>query len=272
MGKAKHRRKSRRRTLRRLLAALALAFFAYQAVTWPSVRALAKQNPKTTAFIERYKARQKKAHQGAAVAWRWVSYDRISGNLKRAVLVAEDINFFSHRGFDLGELQIAVKESALNGDRLRGASTLTQQTAKNLWLSPSHNPWRKVKEALLTAELEYFLSKSRILEIYLNVAEFGPGVYGAEAAAKHYFHKSADRLTASEAAQLAASLPKPSKWHPGSPSQAYNKRVPIILERMEKAEFLKKRLRISEPEPETKPLTEPEPAPAPRDSDSAQSP
>ena len=227
-----------------MLAALVglIVFFGYESWTWPAVRALARKNPKTTAFIERFKEQRRQEGKSAQVSWKWAAYESISDSLKRAVLVDEDINFFSHRGFDLGEMGNAVKEAVLDAEAPRGASTITQQVAKNLWLSPSPDPLRKLKEAALTVELEYFLSKKRILEIYLNVAEFGPGVYGAEAAAEYYFRKSAAELTEFEAAQLAASLPKPSRWHPGSDSQAYWKRVQLTRERMEKAEFLEKRI------------------------------
>jgi monofunctional biosynthetic peptidoglycan transglycosylase len=120
----------------------------------------------------------------------------------------------------------------------RGASTLTQQLAKNLWLSPSRNPWRKAKEALLTWQLERRLAKRRILELYLNVVEFGPGVYGAEAAARHYFDKSAAELSEVEAAQLAAALPRPRAWRPGSDSAVYRRRVASVERRMVKAVWL----------------------------------
>ena len=120
----------------------------------------------------------------------------------------------------------------------RGASTITQQVAKNLWLSPSYNPLRKLKEALLTRQLERALSKRRILEIYLNVAEFGPGVYGAEAAAQRYFGVAAAGLDEPQAAQLAAGLPRPSSWHPGSSSRAYANRTRRILGRMARAQWL----------------------------------
>ena len=122
----------------------------------------------------------------------------------------------------------------------RGASTLTQQLAKNLWLSPSRNPLRKREEVVLTRQLEKHLDKRRILELYLNVVEFGPGVFGAEAAARHYFGKSARDLTEHEAAQLAGGLSRPSRWHPGSTSQAYARHVERIEGRMQKAEFLRR--------------------------------
>jgi monofunctional biosynthetic peptidoglycan transglycosylase len=154
------------------------------------------------------------------------------------VIVAEDARFFSHDGFDNRELKLAMAEAWEDKEMPRGASTITQQTAKNLWLSPSRNPLRKIKEAILTWELERHLKKRRILEIYLNVAEFGPGIYGAEAAARRYFKKSASELTDFEAAQLAASLPRPSSWRPGVKSRAYSRRVNMIARRASKAGYL----------------------------------
>ena len=139
--------------------------------------------------------------------------------------MAEDIGFFDHRGFAVEEIKEAVRGAVEEGKALRGASTITQQLAKNLWLSPSRNPWRKVEEAILTWQLERHLEKRRIFELYLNVVELGPGVYGAEAAARRYFEKPAGALREAEAAELAASLPNPSAWHPGSESRAYRWRV-----------------------------------------------
>jgi monofunctional biosynthetic peptidoglycan transglycosylase len=153
--------------------------------------------------------------------------------------VGEDIGFFQHNGFAVDEIRTAM-EQALRGERLRGASTITQQLAKNLWLSPSRNPLRKLKEALLTWQLEHVLTKRRILELYLNVVEFGPGIYGAEAAARHYFAEPASMLTERQAAQLAAALPRPSDWHPGSERRGYLQHVTRIEGWMERATFLLK--------------------------------
>ncbi len=235
-ARAARKRRLGRGCLIALLAPLALAvlFAGYEAITWPRVGKLARENPKTTSFIESYKHR----NPGANVGWRWASYGAISPHLKRAVIVAEDINFFSHHGFDAEEIRKAIEEAWEDREAPRGASTITQQLAKNLWLSPSRNPLRKAKELLLTRELEKDLSKRRILELYLNVVEFGPGVYGAEAAARHYFGKSARDLGENEAAQLAAGLSRPSRWHPGSTSRAYARHVGRIEARMEKAGFL----------------------------------
>lgn len=212
------------------MAAL-LLFAVWQLATWPDVARLAQENPESTAFL-----RDAQRHGG--VAWTWVPYERISPHLKRAVLAAEDIDFFGHRGFAHEEIRAAL-EQAWEEKRLpRGASTLTQQVAKNLWLSPSRNPWRKVKEALLTAQLEHHLSKRRILEIYLNVAQLGPDVFGAEAAARRYFGKPASALSETEAAQLAAALPRPRSWHPGVDSRGYRWKTELVLQRMREAGWL----------------------------------
>jgi monofunctional biosynthetic peptidoglycan transglycosylase len=207
-----------------------MLFFA---LSWPDVAALAVGRPETTAFIERARSR------GVDVEWRWVSADAISIDLKKAVLVAEDLSFFKHNGFDTHEIRIAAREAA-QGKRFRGASTITQQLAKNLWLSPSRSPTRKLREIILTRQLEQHLSKKRILEIYLNVVEFGPGIYGAEAAARRYFDLPAADLNPEQAARLAASLPRPLQWHPGVESRGYEKSVSRILARMEQCEWLEK--------------------------------
>lgn len=214
---------------------LALALALYVVATWPDVAVLSTANPDNTAFIEQARSR------GVGVKWSWVSSTAISSNLKKAVLVAEDLSFFNHRGFDTHEIRIAARE-AFEGKRVRGASTITQQLAKNLWLSPSRSPARKLRELALTRQLEKHLSKGRILEIYLNVVEFGPGIYGAEAAARHYFGVAAADLSAEQAAHLAASLPRPSKWHPGVDSRGYERSVERILIRMEQCDWLDKLL------------------------------
>ena len=212
------RRRRVRRGLRRVVVLVALvvaALAAWQVVTWPSMRALATERPRTTAFIERWRAEQRAAGRPDRVAWTWVDGSAISSHLKRAVLVAEDINFFSHRGFDSTAIREAVARAIEAGAPPRGASTISQQLAKNLWLSPSRNPLRKVKEAALTWHMERTLDKRRILELYLNVVELGPGVYGAEAASRRYFGKAAAELSEDEAAQLAASLPGRGRGTPG---------------------------------------------------------
>jgi monofunctional biosynthetic peptidoglycan transglycosylase len=219
-----------------------LVFLAWEAVRWPSVGALATRAPASTAFIDRYRALEREAGRSGRVQWTWVPYGRMAPSLKRAVVVAEDASFFSHRGFATAEIREAIDRAVKEFGLPRGASTITQQLAKNLWLSPSRNPVRKAKEAMLTWQLERALSKRRILEIYLNVAEFGPGVYGAEAASRQYFGKAAADLSDEEASELAAGLPRPSIWHPGVRTRAYRRYVEDIRRRMERIPLPTKQL------------------------------
>jgi len=220
------------RRLSLLVAALLVGWALFEVATWPDVAALAGSQPKTTAFLERWSARERAAGRKGVADRRPVAWSRISEQLKLAVVVGEDIDFFSHHGFATAEIRKAIAQAIEDRELPRGASTLTQQLAKNLWLSPSRNPWRKVKEALLTRELEAKLSKRRILELYLNAAEFGPGVWGAEAAARRYFGKGASELGAGEAAALAAALPRPSQWHPGVATRGYRRATARVLARM----------------------------------------
>jgi monofunctional biosynthetic peptidoglycan transglycosylase len=162
----------------------------------------------------------------------WVSYDRISSNLKRAVLLAEDAAFFQHDGVDYTELKQALNDTLEKGEPLRGASTITQQLAKNLYLSPSHNPYRKVSELLITRRLEAELPKRRIFEVYLNVVEWGDGIWGAEAAARTYFGVAASDLDADQGALLASALINPHLYNPGHPNSRLLKRQAIILKKM----------------------------------------
>ncbi len=235
-------RRGRRGRLGRRLALLGFlavgAWVAYEAWAWPRVAPLATRPPRTTAFIERYRAEQRAAGRDDRVQWTWAPYAAIGLPLKRAVIVAEDIKFFAHGGVDLDEVEDALERAVERRELPRGASTITQQLAKNLWLTPSRNPLRKVREAILAWQLERALSKRRILDLYLNVVEFGPGIYGAEAAARRFFGKAAADLGPLEAAQLAASLPNPRAWHPGSPSRAYQAHVARVLRRMERADWL----------------------------------
>lgn len=230
-------RRGRKKLLLAVLGLLGI-YLLWEVVTWPDVAGLAHAHPKTTAFIA--------AYQGwglfgpkKPVQWTWVPYSRISSNLKRAVIVAEDIRFYSHHGFDDAEIRAALQDAWEEKELPRGASTITQQVAKNLWLSGSYNPLRKVKEAILTHQLERTLPKRRILEVYLNVAEFGRGIYGAEAAARHYYGRSAAALSTRQAAELAASLPRPKSWHPGVKGRGYQRKVRVILRRMAVARWLR---------------------------------
>ncbi len=239
-----------RRASRWLVLAAAMSIVAFtvqQWASWPDVARLASANPESTAFLEAWRDRERRAGRSGKAEWRPVAWERISAELKLAVVVAEDIDFFSHRGFATAEMKKALAEAWQEGELPRGASTITQQLAKNLWLSPSRNPWRKVKEALLTRQLERELSKRRILELYLNVVELGSGVWGAEAAARRYFGKSAASLSPNEAAQLAAALPRPASWHPGVDSRGYRSAVQRIASRMTKASWVRWQIAESSP-------------------------
>ena len=210
--------------LLQFLTLVALVWIAWEWITWPDVKDLKDNNPETTAFIELYRGGGSPS-EDRTVDWQWVPYGEISSNLKRAVLVAEDARFFTHHGFAHAAIKAAIAEAVENGEAPRGASTLTQQLAKNLWLSPTRNPLRKLSEAVLTIHLEETVPKRRMFEIYLNVVEFGIGIYGAEAAARHYFNKPASELSPHEAALLAASLPRPKSWHPGVDDEQYLSRA-----------------------------------------------
>jgi len=221
-----------------LLALLAAVWIVLEVLNWPDVGDLAVRNPRSTAFIDRYLEKRGRSGEKPPLRWIWVPYDRIATCLKQAVLVSEDVNFFSHKGFDFDEIRNSIRDSLEEKEFPRGASTITQQLAKNLWLSPSRNPVRKIKEALLARQLEQHLTKRRILEIYLNVVEFGEGIYGAEAASLAYFGKHASDLSEREAALLAASLSRPSKWNPRSRSASYLRHVRKVEQRMRRATFL----------------------------------
>jgi monofunctional biosynthetic peptidoglycan transglycosylase len=165
-------------------------------------------------------------------AWRWTSYQRISPSLKRAVIVSEDAAFWGHEGVDLGELRVALEDSLRRGVLPRGASTITQQLAKNLYLSPSYSPHRKLVELMIARRLEAELSKARIFELYLNVIEWGDGIWGAEAASRRYFGKSASDLTLDEAALLAGAIINPRVYSPARPNTRLLRRQQIILGRL----------------------------------------
>ncbi|MCL7959895.1 MAG: monofunctional biosynthetic peptidoglycan transglycosylase [marine benthic group bacterium] len=218
----------------------------YTWITWPDVASLRTEYPSTTAFIEMYREARRAAGENDAVAWQVVPYERISANLKRAVVAAEDTEFFFHEGFSTHEMKEALKKAIREGEAPRGASTITQQLAKNLWLTPSRTLTRKFREAMLTRQLEKKLSKDRILDLYLNVVEFGPGIYGAEAASLHYFGLPASGLSPRQGAMLAAGLPR-KRWNPASDSEYYRASVERILEVQRQLEYLDRYLGPSNP-------------------------
>jgi monofunctional biosynthetic peptidoglycan transglycosylase len=212
--------------------AVMFAVLAYAYLSLPDVRELKTTNPSTTAFMQ-LRAREARAKgQPVRRTQRWVGYNHISPDLKRAVLVAEDAAFWAHEGVDLEQLQESLEADWARGRFVRGGSTITQQLAKNLYLSPSKNPLRKLRELIIARRLESELRKSRILELYLNEIEWGDGIYGVEAASRTYFHKSAAELDPSEAALLAAAIINPRVLNPARPTNRLIRRQQLILRRM----------------------------------------
>ncbi len=213
-------------------ATLVLAVPAYAAWIWyrlPDVEFLKRQNPKETALMR---------ERGKRRVQQWVPLDRISKPLVDAVLMGEDAGFFGHEGFDLHEIRLAFERNWEEGRTVRGASTITQQLAKNLFLSTERSYGRKLEEALLARRLEKALSKKRILEIYLNVIEWGDGIYGVEAASLDVFGKSAATLDAAEGALLAAMIPSPLRLQPCDRPKSVRNRQERILRWMRRAERL----------------------------------
>ena len=223
------------RTVGRWLAATAGVGFAclcYLYLTLPDVRPLKTSNPATTAFIE-LRAREARARgEKPRRMQQWVTYRSMSRNLTRAVLAAEDDGFWQHEGLDFDQLQESLEADWASGRFIRGGSTITQQLAKNLYLSPSRNPLRKLKELMIARRLEAELDKSRILELYLNVIEWGDGIYGAEAAARTYFHVGAASLGPAESAILAGAIVNPRVLNPARPNARLLRRQSIIMRRM----------------------------------------
>jgi monofunctional biosynthetic peptidoglycan transglycosylase len=224
-----------RRLLARLFAAFMLVLVGYHGVVLWQVWQLRKHNPDTTAFMQRGLERLQSGDPGTRLQHRWVTYERISMHLKRAVIAAEDQRFLDHEGFDVYAIQEAYEKNELRGRVRHGASTISQQLAKNLFLTPQRTYLRKAQEAVMTLMIERVLSKRRILELYLNLIEWGNGIYGAEAAAQHYYGKAAADLEPGEAARLAAMIPNP-RFYERNPSTPYlEQRTEILLSQMEYA-------------------------------------
>jgi len=218
-------------------AVLLVQFWFFAQVLW-----LARNDPASTAFmdarLETLRARTALAGgdpRRASLAYRWVPYGRISEHLKRAVVAAEDARFLEHTGVDWDAVERAVEKNRKRGRVVAGASTITQQLAKNLFLSGERSWLRKAQEAAIAWMLEVALSKRRILELYLNVAEWGEGVFGAQAAARHHFGVDAGALGEVQAAWLAVVLPSPRRYARGETTPYLERRVATIRERMRSA-------------------------------------
>jgi monofunctional biosynthetic peptidoglycan transglycosylase len=262
------KRKRRKPFLRRMALLLIVLFCGLVALqfVYPNVAKLKKHNPKLTAMMEYREAEWKREGKHYRITQRWVAYRAISPYLVKAVLIGEDDKFWRHEGFDYEAMGKAV-EKDIKAKKFRlGGSTITQQLAKNLYLSPSKNPVRKLREAIITWRLERALSKRRILEIYLNTAEWGDkGIFGIEAAAQHYYGKHASELGPGEAARLAAVLPNPRKFSPLGNQRYVVYRSNLIYNIMvrrgivvpEYEEIEQEKEDVSPPEPEQTPVTTP---------------
>jgi len=209
-------------------------FLAAEYLLLPSERlkTLATSNPRRTALMEQREREAAGSGKAYRIQQTWVALSRISPDLIHAVIVSEDGTFYEHGGVDWYEVEESIEKNIEEGKAARGASTISQQLAKNLYLSTSKDPLRKLKELVITLRMERLLSKRRILELYLNVIEWGNGTFGAEAAARKYFGVSAAALTREQAAELAAVIPSPLRHQPDVRSSFVERRTSTILERM----------------------------------------
>ena len=229
-----------RRMTRWVLRALALLFAVFALVlAWHAAQVWWWRDhaPRETAFMAARLAELRATRPDARLAYVWVPYARISAELKRAMIAAEDAKFVDHEGFDWEGIQLALDKNYRKGRVVAGGSTISQQLAKNLFLSAERSYWRKAEEAVLTVMLEAILDKRRILELYLNVIEWGNGVFGCEAAARRYFGVGAAALDAPQAARLAAMAPNPRYYERHPDARGLGRKIAIVLARMPSAEL-----------------------------------
>ena len=226
-----------RRWLLRLPLFLIGLALAYQLWVFGHVVYWNFYNPSTTAFMEERLEILRQKNPAATLHMQWAPYEKISSHLKRAIIAAEDSKFLEHEGFDFEAIQKAYEKNLKKGRLVAGGSTISQQLAKNLFLSGQKTPWRKIQEALITLMLENVMSKRRIMEIYLNVIEWGNGVFGAEAAIRHYYGASASSISPEQAARLAAMIPNPRFYDRHRSAPWLSKKTGIILSRMPSVEI-----------------------------------
>jgi monofunctional glycosyltransferase len=194
-------------------------------------------NPSTSAFMQERLETLRQKNPGATLRMQWAPYESISPHLKRAIIAAEDGKFLEHEGFDFEAIQKAYEKNLEKGRLVAGGSTISQQLAKNLFLSGQKTPWRKIQEVLITLMLENVMSKRRIMEMYLNVIEWGNGVFGAQAAIRHYYGASASSISAEQAARLAAMIPNPRFYDRHRNTSWLSRKTGIILGRMASVEI-----------------------------------
>jgi monofunctional biosynthetic peptidoglycan transglycosylase len=219
------------------LGVLFVVLLLYQAWFAAHIWYWIDHNPESTSFMQARLESMREKNPNAKLSRRWTSYARISEQLKRAVIVAEDAKFSEHDGFDWEGIQKAMERNQRRGRVVAGGSTISQQLAKNLFLSGEKNLWRKAQEAVITSMLETLMDKERIFEIYLNVAEWGEGIFGAEAAARHYYGVSAGSLSVDQAARLAAMLPRPLYYERHRDSEFLQRYSETIRARMPSAQL-----------------------------------
>ncbi|QBJ78676.1 monofunctional biosynthetic peptidoglycan transglycosylase [Aquitalea sp. USM4] len=220
------------RLIFKIMAVLVAAIVLYNLWIFGHIVYWRSHNPAASAFMNEQLAKLQEDDPEAELRQKWVPYAQISPNLKRALIAAEDAKFADHEGFDWDGIEAAFEKNLKQGRIVAGGSTISQQLAKNLFLSSKKTPWRKLEEAAITVMLEKVLDKRRIFEIYLNVIEWGNGVFGAEAAARYYFHTSAARLSAGQAAKLAAMVPNPRYYDEHRNATGLMKKTRIIQRRM----------------------------------------
>jgi monofunctional biosynthetic peptidoglycan transglycosylase len=214
------------------LLALLILIVLYQLWIFLHICWWVQHNPDSSAFMRDRLELLQEDKPGAELRHQWVPYSQISVHLKRAVIAAEDSRFVEHEGFDWDGIQKAYEKNLKKGRIVAGGSTISQQLSKNLFLSTRRTPWRKLEEAMITLMLEKMMSKRRIYEIYLNVIEWGNGVFGAEAASRYYFHTSAKGLSPVQAAKLAAMVPNPRYYDSHRNARGLLKKTGIIQARM----------------------------------------
>jgi monofunctional glycosyltransferase len=220
-----------------LIGIVFIIFVAYQGYVLVKLWWWTDHNPSSTAFMEARLEIMHAKNPAAKLQNQWVPYSKISNNLKRAILVAEDDKFVDHEGFDWEGMQKALEKNQKKGKVVAGGSTISQQLAKNLFLSGERSLIRKGEEAIITYMMEWMMDKERILEIYLNVIEWGDGVFGVEAAARHYFGVGAGQLSPEQSAKLAAMVPRPRFYDHNRNAPWLQKKTQIILERMPRAQL-----------------------------------
>jgi monofunctional biosynthetic peptidoglycan transglycosylase len=216
-----------------LLLLFVLGGIAFYSI-YPDIGRLKRENPRKTAFMEYREREWKSKGKRVKIEKKWVNFSHISPYVVKAVIIAEDDKFWKHRGFDFDAIEKALEKDLSDGSFKFGGSTISQQLIKNLYLSPSKNPVRKLTEAFLTWRMERTLSKRRILELYLNVVEWGEGVFGVEAASLHHYGKPSSLLTAQEASRLVAVLPNPRRYRVSGSSHYVERKSRLIYRIMAK--------------------------------------